>query len=150
MEETEKITSRENQKLKLVRKIRDGKFDELIFIEGVRLVEEALRSNVSIVQCYVSTGFAKSERRRELLVALEKRELQLFEVSDSIFQSIAETNNAQGVILIAKRPESSVFLATCLVTVPKQLPGFSGTAQADRYRENRRARALPLLTKWGA
>lgn len=107
MKETEKIASRENQKLKLVRAVRDGKFADLIFIEGARLVEEALRSNLSVEQCFVSTGFAKSERRRDLLGELTEREVPLFEVSDSIFQTIADTNSAQGVLLIAKRPEKA-------------------------------------------
>lgn len=107
MKEIGKITSRDNQSLKLARKVRDNKVDDLIFIEGVRLVEEALISDLLLHECFVSAEFAKSQRRMELLNALVKTDgIQLFEVPDSIFQTLADTNHSQGVILIAKRPQN--------------------------------------------
>ncbi len=42
------ITSRENSLLRQARSVRDGKVDELIFIEGLRLCEEALHSDLSL------------------------------------------------------------------------------------------------------
>jgi len=48
MKEIEKITSRDNPRLVNVRKVRDGKVPERVFIEGRRLVEEALRSAIAI------------------------------------------------------------------------------------------------------
>ena len=38
----ETITSRENQRLKAVGRVRDGKNREYVFVEGLRLCEEAL------------------------------------------------------------------------------------------------------------
>lgn len=48
MNETEVITSRDNTKLKLARAVRDGREPSLVFIEGVRLFEEAVRSGLDI------------------------------------------------------------------------------------------------------
>ncbi len=42
------ITSRSNDFLKHVRAVRDGRNRQAIFLEGVRLCEEALRSALAI------------------------------------------------------------------------------------------------------
>jgi len=47
-----KITSRDNQKLKHVRKVRDGKIKDAVFVEGARLSEEVLRSSLTINECF--------------------------------------------------------------------------------------------------
>ena len=104
MVELTKITSRDNERLKSVRKIRDGKTAGMIFIEGVRLAEEALRSNISLEDCFVSEEFARVERKKELLDELLRREISVTEVTESIFHSISETINPQGIVLIAQRP----------------------------------------------
>ena len=46
----QKITSRDNAKLKLARKVREGRENDLIFVEGVRLAEEVLRSRIKITE----------------------------------------------------------------------------------------------------
>ncbi len=104
MNEIEKITSRDNRRLVHVRKVRDGKANEQIFIEGKRLVTEALRSDVLINECFVVEGF----RDRDLLDSVAKRTSAVFEVSEKIFGTIADTDHPQGVILVAQRPETSV------------------------------------------
>jgi hypothetical protein len=42
------ITSRDNSLLRRARAVRDGKADDAIFVEGLRLCEEALRSDLAI------------------------------------------------------------------------------------------------------
>ncbi|HQU86085.1 MAG TPA: hypothetical protein PKY59_23360, partial [Pyrinomonadaceae bacterium] len=56
------ITSRENQKLKYARKVRDGKIADAIFIEGLRLAEEAVKSGLEIIECFADEKFGKNER----------------------------------------------------------------------------------------
>ena len=103
MKEIEKITSRDNRRLVHARKVRDGKVPEQIFIEGRRLIDEALSSDVDIVECLVADCF----RNREMLDAIAKRTSAIVEIPDKIFGSIADTNQPQGIILIAKRPKFS-------------------------------------------
>jgi len=104
MTQIQKISSRDNPKLKLVRKVRDGSVADKIFIEGLRLAEEALRSKISIEECFISTEFEKAKRGRELLDKLIDRKIQICDVSDSIFSTVADTKNSQGIILIGDRP----------------------------------------------
>ena len=42
--------------------MRDGKVDELIFVEGLRLCEEALRSGLTIEAVIVSDELARKEK----------------------------------------------------------------------------------------
>jgi len=102
MKEIEKIMSRDNQRLVSVRKVRDGKAPERIFVEGRRLVEEALRSAIAINECFVVEGFPD----RDLLDAVGMRTTKIAEIPEKVFATIADTQQPQGIILIAKRPNT--------------------------------------------
>ncbi len=102
----EKITSRDNQRLINARKVRDGRMTDLIFVEGIRLAREAIRSGIVVEECFVSASFAGSDSRFELLEFIYKTSIFIAELPDRIFQTIADTENSQGVILIARRPEN--------------------------------------------
>jgi TrmH family RNA methyltransferase len=100
----EKITSRDNQKIKFAGRVRDGKADELLFIEGLRLAEEALRSNLNISEIFFTEDFAESERGKAFLK--KAGEGNFYEASENVFNSISDTKHSQGVIVIASKPET--------------------------------------------
>jgi RNA methyltransferase, TrmH family len=102
----QKITSRDNQKLKFVRKIRDGKENNLIFVEGVRLAKEILRSRLKISECFFSDSFGAKPENQELLSEFSASSTNFYEVSGRIFESLADTKTSQGIILIAEKPET--------------------------------------------
>lgn len=84
--------------------MRDGAVDDLIFVEGLRLAEEVLRSQLKISDVFFTGEFAKTERGAEFLQNIETS--KCFEVSAKIFDSLADTKNSQGVILICEKPET--------------------------------------------
>lgn len=98
------ITSRDNQHLKFARAVRDGREPDWIFVEGLRLVDEAIRSKCSIAKCYFSRAFAKTPSGDEIVRQLEKPEADVFQLPDAVFRSIVDTDNPQGIVAIAKRP----------------------------------------------
>jgi TrmH family RNA methyltransferase len=103
MSDSEIITSRDNVKLKFARSVRDGRESGLIFIEGVRLSNEAVRSGLSIRSTFVSNTFSK-----DLAETLENSRTDVIKVAEKAFASIADTENSQGIVLIAERPASSL------------------------------------------
>ena len=103
----QKITSRENAKLKLARKTRDGREKGLIFVEGVRLAEEVLRSGIQIVEVFVSENFRENERGAQLLEAFQNKKVSLAEVSENLLQSLADTKTSQGIILLCEKPANT-------------------------------------------
>lgn len=113
-----KITSRDNESLKEARRVRDGKVRDMIFIEGVRLVEEAVRSDVKIDRLFVSSVAA--ERNGDLIIQAQARET--FHLNDPAFRSISDTVTSQGLVALAERPASGRkdierHLSTALVPV---------------------------------
>src|SRR4051794_25759154 len=107
MQELQKITSRDNQRLISARRIRDGHGAGKMFVEGKRLAVEAVRSDLDIAECFVSERFVASSENEILLNTVIDRARFMFELPDRIFQSIAATENTQGIILIAERPDGS-------------------------------------------
>ena len=99
-----KITSRDNQKLKLARKVRDGHLKHLIFVEGLRLSEEVLRSGIKISEIFVVENFDQTARNAQLLEIFQNNNFSLNEVPDKFFRSIADTKTSQGIILICEKP----------------------------------------------
>ncbi|MEQ1765472.1 MAG: RNA methyltransferase [Pyrinomonadaceae bacterium] len=105
MNETELITSRDNTKLKLARAVCDGREPSLIFIEGVRLFEEAIRSGLEIQLILTSSDVSDSKTLAELPV---NQRSAVTKVASCLFDSIADTTTSQGVIALAAKPSSGL------------------------------------------
>ena len=103
-----KITSRDNQRFKQARKVRDGNSENLIFVEGLRLCEEALRSNLQINEIFFTGNLSKTQRGEALLAEVSTENITAAEVSEKIFNSLADTKTSQGIIFICQKPETSL------------------------------------------
>lgn len=100
------ITSRDNRKLKFVRAVREGKDKDYIFIEGVRLAEEALRSGLRPEEILISDNLKFNVIREDnLKLIIEKSAIV---VENKLFNSIADTDSSQGIIMVAERPRISL------------------------------------------
>lgn len=124
------ITSPANERLKYARRVRDGREESFIFIEGERLIEECLQSNLAVEACFHSPEL--SPRAETILTELTERSCPSFATADAVMATISDTVNTQGLIVIAKRPAatlnqvlSSGSPIVCLDSV--QDPGNFGT-----------------------
>ena len=100
-----KITSRDNSLLRHAREVRDGKLRESIFVEGLRLCEEALRSNLNIEALIYSEHFARKDRAANLIRELENIVAKSASVSEKLLESISYTKTPQGIVVLAARPQ---------------------------------------------
>ena len=105
MNETELITSRGNAKLKLARAVREGREPSLIFIEGVRLFDEAIRSGLDIQHVLISSDVSGSVKLSGLAT---DRQSTVQKVASRLFDSIADTKSSQGIIALARKPHSDL------------------------------------------
>lgn len=96
-----KISSRDNPKIKFARLVRDGKERDFVFAEGLRLAEEVIRAGLKIKEILFTDSFADIERGQNVL---DKARTISTEVSDKIFDTIADTKNSQGILVIAEKP----------------------------------------------
>jgi len=101
------VTSRDNSLLRQVRAARDGKSDELIFVEGLRLCEEAYRSNLEIEAVVVSEELLRKERAAAIVEELSRVSERVVSVSEKLLESVSYTKTPQGIIVLAERPEAS-------------------------------------------
>jgi TrmH family RNA methyltransferase len=101
------ITSRDNPLLRLARSVRDGKTPEFVFVEGLRLCEEALRSNLLIEAVIVSDQLAEKTKAATLVENLTGVSKRTALVSEKLLESISYTKTPQGIVLLAERPETS-------------------------------------------
>jgi TrmH family RNA methyltransferase len=122
--------------LTLARDLRRRKARErqqLFAAEGVRAVEELLRSPLTIRGALVAPQLGDAPRGAALLASLRDRGVDVAEVSPLDFASAAETESPQGVLAIAEIPaalaESLVLPAIARVVVLDgvQDPGNVGT-----------------------
>src|SRR5216684_7845002 len=102
------ITSRDNSLLRRVRAVRDGKIDDLIFVEGLRLCEEALRSSLPIEAVIYSEEIARKEKAKRLLKELNEACDLLASVSEMLLASVSYTKTPHGLIVLAQRPETDL------------------------------------------
>ena len=101
------ITSRDNSLLRQARAARDAKDEELIFIEGLRLCEEAQRSNLEIEAVIVSEELLRKERAAHAIADLSRVSKRTASVSEKLLESISYTKTPQGIVVLAQRPDSS-------------------------------------------
>jgi len=102
-----KITSRDNSLLQRVRAVRDGKVEKSIFVEGLRLCAEALRSRLEIEVVVYSEQIARKDRAADLIRELERAADKSGTVDEKLMASISYTKTPQGIIVLAARPSTA-------------------------------------------
>jgi len=102
--------------------VRDGKVKNLIFVEGLRLAEEALRSGLEIEEVFTAESFMKNERGKQFLDRISERKILTVEVSESALASLVDTKNSQGVVLIVAKPKSGKFKIEASLAEIRQIP----------------------------
>jgi TrmH family RNA methyltransferase len=101
------IVSRDNSLLRQARAVRDGKEDELIFIEGLRLCVEALKSKLELEAVIASEELIRKPQASESWAELSKKARRAATVSEKLLESISYTKTPQGIVVLARRPEAS-------------------------------------------
>ena len=115
------ITSLDNSKIVEVSKLSDKKYRKQTgkyVIEGVRLVEDAIKYGANIVAVYVKESVSDKFAYANQTV-----------VSDKVFAKICDTVNNQGVLAVAEKKNNSLLppIGNSLVLDCLQDPGNVGT-----------------------
>ncbi|MEG2935977.1 MAG: RNA methyltransferase [Clostridium sp.] len=98
------ITSKENNTIKDIKKLKDKKYrneTERFIIEGFRFVEEGLKSSFKIDKILVKESVLEKFKDK-FQGYIEENEEKIYVTSDSIFKTIASTENSQGVLAVVK------------------------------------------------
>lgn len=103
------ITSGQNPLIKEARSLKNRKDREekgLFFIEGVRIIEEALKENTDLKYIIASDGFISAGRNGRLPDMLKNRGVNFIVVPDSLFRELSDTETPQGILAVVgiKKP----------------------------------------------
>lgn len=129
----DKITSRQNPLIKKFRDVRQGHERHLLLIEGIRLMEEAISSELHFEVIAYTDQLHKTERGRKLYSQLLNLSCRGALVTESIMTAMSDVVSPQGVAAIVQIPYSSLEDAISkplpLIVVAQQLqdPGNIGT-----------------------
>ena len=127
------ITSKDNELIKHIRKLKDKKYrDESneYVVEGVKLVEEAVKENAKIKQIIVCEDTTRTyEIPTHIMLEIAKYEC--IYVSDKVFNLITQVTNPQGIMAIIEKDTANVqidYTQDIIVTLDDvQDPGNLGT-----------------------
>ncbi|MBU2610972.1 MAG: RNA methyltransferase [Chloroflexi bacterium] len=125
------ITSTQNPKLKLVRGLLGGPKERretgAFVIEGVRLVEEAVRAEWSMR--FVIYDETLSARGRSQVEGLKSRGVEVEMVSASLMQLLSETETSQGILAVLSLTNLPIPNLPTFILIPDQIrdPGNLGT-----------------------
>jgi RNA methyltransferase, TrmH family len=100
----ERITSKQNPLIKRFRRVRLGDEHHLVFIEGIRLIEDALQAGVHFESVAYSLALEATERGALLQDELLHVPCRGALVPQQILDSIADTESPQGIVAIVSRP----------------------------------------------
>jgi TrmH family RNA methyltransferase len=105
--------------LTLARDLRRRKARErhsLFVAEGIRAVEELLRSPLAVRGALITQALGDTPRGAALIAQLDRREIPTDEVAEADFETAAETESPQGILAIGPVPDTS------LVSLPVSEP----------------------------
>jgi TrmH family RNA methyltransferase len=136
----ELITSRRNPFAQRARSVREGRERESVFVEGLRLCEEALRAAVGFDFVLHTRSLVESGRGSRLLASLREVCPRVVAVSDAVLESVSDTKSPQGLVAVARRPPSGPELleraeATPLVVILHRANNPSNAGAALRVAE---------------
>jgi RNA methyltransferase, TrmH family len=100
----EKITSRQNPLVKRFRRVRTMGERPHVFLEGVRLIEDAINAGAHFESVAFTAELESSERGAALLDLLRGVQCRGALVSKQVMEAIADTRAPQGVAAIVSRP----------------------------------------------
>lgn len=144
------ITSSQNPKLKLVRALlgraKERREAGAFVVEGVRLVEEAVKANWQFQFVLFSDGL--SERGKELIQTITASQIEVEETSGDLLQNVSETETPQGILAVLQLSNLPIPDSPNFVLIPDQIrdPGNLGTLLRTAAAAGVQAALLPPET----
>ena len=99
------ITSKDNEIVKHIRKLREKKYrDEQneFVIEGIKMLEEAVREKAKIKLIVISEDQTQSPLQKDILYKVAKE--KIIYVSEKIFNLLTDVNTPQGILAVIEKP----------------------------------------------
>ncbi len=125
------LHSRSHPLVKRLRALKARGDDDLLLLEGPKLVLEALAAGLRVVEAAASPRALRGPAGERALAGLRARRLPVRELADELLDSLSELRTSQGLLAVAHRPApdaARLFSPPALVVVPVDVqdPGNLG------------------------
>jgi TrmH family RNA methyltransferase len=100
------ISSPSNQHIKDIRRLRDRKFRQsshLFYVEGLRLVGEAVQNLAQIEEIIYCPDLLRSDFGDQILKTCKEKNIPLTETSQVVFEALAKKDGPQGLSAVVKQ-----------------------------------------------
>ena len=104
----QKITSKDNDFIKHVKKLKEKKYRDLnneFVVEGIKLVKEAIQEKAKIKQIIICEDCESTEIPKDLTYEIAR--FECIYVSKQVFNSITEVKNPQGILAVVSKNSST-------------------------------------------
>ena len=125
------ISSKDNEIIKNIRKLKEKKYRDLensYMIEGIKLIKEAIEENAVIKQIVMCEEFSDEEIDKDTMFELARH--NLIYVTKSVFNIITDVKTPQGIIAVVekKKNEDASYKEDIIIALDDiQDPGNLGT-----------------------
>lgn len=99
------ITSKDNEVIKNIRKLKDKKYREIenkYIVEGIKLIEEAVEEKAQIDTIVVCEDCIENKTIEQKLM-YEIAKYNCIYVSEKVFTSVTEVTNPQGILAVINK-----------------------------------------------
>lgn len=97
------ITREQLKEIKRLHESKERAEKGLFLIEGIRLMEEAVKEKVLIEQVLYTARLEETSRGSHLLSSLREIDIQTYQVTEKVMESLSETENPQGILAVARQ-----------------------------------------------
>jgi TrmH family RNA methyltransferase len=124
------ISSTANDRIKFVKSLQLKKNRNehgLVVLEGFKFVSDALSHKLQPKEIFLSTSATSSAQYQYLEQILHERQIpeeKIIRITDKVYNSIAETENGQGVLAVFPKPVYSTGSPLSLQYNPKETKGL--------------------------
>lgn len=130
MEQDLIITSKKNERIRLAKRLQQKKYrdqDDLFYLEGVRLVEEALSTSL-VETVFFTESLCENPRGLALVKKAIQNGVECFRCSDEVLLELTDTVQSQGLVAVVTKPTWPLFsTGVMLIADEIQDPGNMGT-----------------------
>jgi len=105
------ITSLSNNQIKQIRKLREKKYRSetgLFFLEGIRIVIEALQTSGFVEQLIICRELINGDKALEAVKDAQEKNISILEVNEDVFKSLSGKEGPQGVAAVARQRWSNI------------------------------------------
>lgn len=124
------IESKENNLFKLIKKLKEKRFrikEEKFLLEGLRLVEEAIKAKVMIENIIINEKVKDKILFEDYIKTFDERKIVIMD--NKLFLQITQTENPQGIVAVVKNKEEKLDVNGSFYVVCDKVqdPGNLGT-----------------------